>query len=166
MTTRPDPTSLFEGLDGRALEQREELISWLLDQGFDLGQIAGAVSPMFLPANRVLGHDGTLVSADDVAQASGVPVELEGDPVWWSSRYATWGWWVVVLFRANSDELSWLWVRVRTPGRVAIPKPKAARKAAAAETVASTTSKTGHARVHAGKHLTSRDNQRLLTSEP
>jgi hypothetical protein len=37
MTTRPDPTSLFEGLDGRALEQREELISWLLDQGFDLG---------------------------------------------------------------------------------------------------------------------------------
>jgi hypothetical protein len=118
------------------------------------------------PANRVLGHDGTLVSADDVAQASGVPVELEGDPVWWSSRYATWGWWVVVLFRANSDELSWLWVRVRTPGRVAIPKPKAARKAAAAETVASTTSKTGHARVHAGKHLTSRDNQWLLTSEP
>ena len=80
MTTGPDPTSLFEGLDGRALEEREELISWLLDQGFDLGQIAGAVSPMFLPANRVLGHDGTLVSADDVAQASGVPVALEGGP--------------------------------------------------------------------------------------
>lgn len=76
MTTGPDPNSLFEGLDGRAVEEREELISWLLDQGFELGQIAGAVSPMFLPANRVLGHDGTLVSADDVAQASGVPVEL------------------------------------------------------------------------------------------
>ncbi len=28
---------------------------------------------------------------------------LRGGPVWWSSRYATWGgWWVVVHCRANS----------------------------------------------------------------
>ncbi len=30
-------------------------------------------------------------------------------PVWWSSRYATWGWWVVVHCRANSAGVSSPW---------------------------------------------------------
>jgi len=35
--------------------------------------------------------------------------EIEGGPVWWSSRYAAWGWWVVVHCRANSVGVSWPW---------------------------------------------------------
>ena len=76
MISVPDPTSLLDGLDGRAREEREELVRWLLDNGFEAERIAGAVSPMMLPANRVLGDDGSLVSARDIAESSGVPVEL------------------------------------------------------------------------------------------
>src|ERR1700756_1791372 len=44
--------------------------------GFDVDQVRNTLSPILLPANRIFGDDGTLVSARDVANASGVPLEL------------------------------------------------------------------------------------------
>jgi adenylate cyclase len=76
VTSDPDPATLFEGLDGEARAEREELVRWLLDHHFDVERIAGAISPMLLGAVKVWGDDGTLVSAQDVAESSGVPVEL------------------------------------------------------------------------------------------
>jgi adenylate cyclase len=67
---------LLANLEGRARQERAELIAWLLDRGFDVDQIRGAFIPMLLPANRAIGDDGTSVSAREISQASGVSLEL------------------------------------------------------------------------------------------
>jgi adenylate cyclase len=59
-----------------ATDEREELVTWLLQQGFDQSQIDRAISPLLLPANRVYGDDGDVVSAQEVAETSGVPIDL------------------------------------------------------------------------------------------
>jgi adenylate cyclase len=67
---------LLDGLQWPAREERVELIGWLLGRGFDVDQIRGAFSPMLLPANRVIGDDGTWVSPREISEASGVSLEL------------------------------------------------------------------------------------------
>ena len=67
---------LLEHLDGRARQERAELIAWLLDRGFDVDQIRNAFIPMLLPANRAIGDDGTSVSAREVSESTGVSLEL------------------------------------------------------------------------------------------
>jgi len=67
---------LLEVLQGRAREERAELIGWLLARGFDVDQIRSAFNPMLLPANRMIGDDGTLVSAREVSESCGVSLEL------------------------------------------------------------------------------------------
>lgn len=67
---------LLDHLDGRARQERAELISWLLDRGFDVDQIRDAFIPMLLPANRAIGDDGTTVSAREISESSGVSLEL------------------------------------------------------------------------------------------
>lgn len=69
-------SELLEGLEGKARQERAELVRWLQDKGFDSDQIANSLSPVLLPVNRVFGDDGTLASREDVAQSSGVPLEL------------------------------------------------------------------------------------------
>src|SRR6201998_2935664 len=76
VTTDSKFPGLVDGLHGQARQEREELILWLLDRGFDVDQVRNTLSPILLPANRVFGDDGTLVSARDVADASGVPLDL------------------------------------------------------------------------------------------
>jgi adenylate cyclase len=76
VTTDAKFLGLVDGLHGQARQEREELILWLLDRGFDLDQVRNTLSPILLPANRVYGDDGTLVSARDVADSSGLPLEL------------------------------------------------------------------------------------------
>src|ERR1700758_5322607 len=76
MTTDSEFTGLIAGLEGQARQEREELTRWLLDRGFDVDQIRNALSPMLLLISRVYGDDGTLVSARDVAESSGVPLEF------------------------------------------------------------------------------------------
>jgi adenylate cyclase len=76
VTTDSKFSGLVDGLHGQARQEREELILWLLDRGFDVDQVRNTLSPILLPANRVFGDDGTLVSARDVADASGVPLDL------------------------------------------------------------------------------------------
>jgi adenylate cyclase len=67
---------LLGDLQGQARQERAELIGWLLARGFDFDQIRNAFSPMLLPANRVIGDDGMLVSAREVSESSGVSLEL------------------------------------------------------------------------------------------
>jgi adenylate cyclase len=76
VTTDSKFSGLVDGLHGQARQEREGLIRWLLDRGFDVDQVRNTLSPILLPANRIFGDDGTLVSARDVANSSGVPLEL------------------------------------------------------------------------------------------
>jgi len=71
-----DGSGLGDGVVSRAREEREELVRWLLDRGFRLDQIRKSLSPMMLASNRIIGDDGTAVWAREVADSSGVPVEL------------------------------------------------------------------------------------------
>ncbi|WP_041311646.1 adenylate cyclase regulatory domain-containing protein [Mycobacterium sp. JS623] len=76
MDPEPAPPGLLDGLDGRARQERQQLLRWLLDHGFDVDQVRNTPSPILLPANRVYGDDGTLVSARTVADSSGAPLDL------------------------------------------------------------------------------------------
>ena len=67
---------LLDDLQGRARQERAELIVWLLARGFDVDQIRGEFSPMLLPAHRIMGDDGTLISPREISQSSGVSLEL------------------------------------------------------------------------------------------
>jgi adenylate cyclase len=67
---------LLDDLQGRARQERAELIEWLLARGFDVDQIRSEFSPMLLPAIRLIGGDGVLVSPREVSESSGVSLEL------------------------------------------------------------------------------------------
>jgi len=67
---------LLADLQGPAREERAELIAWLLGRGFDVNQIRNAFSPLLLPANCALGDDGTSVTTRELADSSGVGIEL------------------------------------------------------------------------------------------
>src|ERR1700736_5226651 len=67
---------LLDGLDGEARQERAELIGWLFEQGFSVEQVRRAFSPVLLPANRVLGDDGTVISVQELSESTGVSVEL------------------------------------------------------------------------------------------
>jgi len=71
-----ETSGLLDGLDGDARAQRAELIAWLLERGFTVEQIRGAFAPMLLPARRVMGDDGTYVSAREIAESHGVDLLL------------------------------------------------------------------------------------------
>jgi len=70
------PTGLPAALLGRARQERKELVDWLIDRDFRRDQIGNALSPMLLAANRIIGDDGTTTSAREVAESSGLPLEL------------------------------------------------------------------------------------------
>jgi adenylate cyclase len=67
---------LLDDLQGRARQERAELIEWLLARGFDVDRIRGEFSPMLLPAIRMIGDDGVLVSPREISESSGVSLEL------------------------------------------------------------------------------------------
>jgi adenylate cyclase len=67
---------LLEDLEGRAHQERAELVESLLARGFDVDQIRNEFSPMLLPAIRMMGDDGTLVSPRAISESSGVSLEL------------------------------------------------------------------------------------------
>jgi adenylate cyclase len=79
MTADPDieASGLLYGLEGKARLDRAELIAWLLDRGFSMEQIrASRAAPMLLPAYRILGDDGTHVSARHVCESGGIELDL------------------------------------------------------------------------------------------
>jgi adenylate cyclase len=71
-----DIDGLLDGLQGQARTERAELLDWLLGQGFSVEQIRGAVSPMLMPAGRIVGDDGRYVSARKICDETGIDLEL------------------------------------------------------------------------------------------
>jgi adenylate cyclase len=71
-----EASGLLDGLDGRVREERAELIPWLLERGFTVEEIRGAISPMLLPARRAMGDDGTYVSAREISKQHHIDLEL------------------------------------------------------------------------------------------
>lgn len=71
----PEIDGLLDGLTGQARAERAELIPWLLSQGITVEQIRESFSPMLLAARRVLGDDGSYLSARQI----GEQVELDVD---------------------------------------------------------------------------------------
>jgi adenylate cyclase len=72
-----EASGLLYGLEGKARRDRAELIAWLLDRGFTMEQIrASRAAPMLLPSYRVLGDDGTYVSARQICEATGIELDL------------------------------------------------------------------------------------------
>jgi adenylate cyclase len=71
-----EASGLLDDLQGRARQERAELVEWLLERGFDVDQIRSEFSPMLLPAIRLIGGDGELVSPREVSESSGVSLEL------------------------------------------------------------------------------------------
>ena len=68
---------LLDGLEGDARQERIDLITWLLDHGFDMSQILGSVgAPLNLPGNRVLGDDGEYASAQQIAEATDIDLQF------------------------------------------------------------------------------------------
>ncbi len=71
----PETSDLLDGLTGRARAERAELIPWLLEQGISVEQIRESFAPMLLSARRVLGDDGTYVSARQISEQVGLDLD-------------------------------------------------------------------------------------------
>jgi adenylate cyclase len=71
-----EAAGLLDGLEGQARAERAELVDWLLGKGFTVDQIRGEVAPMLLPAGRIVGDDGTYVSARQICDETGIDLEL------------------------------------------------------------------------------------------
>jgi adenylate cyclase len=71
-----ETSGLLDGLEGDARAERAELISWLLERGFTVEQIRGAVAPMLLSGRRMLGDDGTYMSAREISDKHNIDLEL------------------------------------------------------------------------------------------
>jgi adenylate cyclase len=69
-------SALLDGLEGEARRDRAELVAWLMRRGFAAEEIAASVTPMLLPANRVMGDDGVYVSTREMVHATGIDLEL------------------------------------------------------------------------------------------
>ena len=68
---------LLDGLEGHARQERIDLITWLLDRGFGVDHIEGSLgAPLNLPASRVIGDDGTFVSAREICRSTGIDLEF------------------------------------------------------------------------------------------
>jgi adenylate cyclase len=71
-----ETTGLLDGLEGKARAERAELIEWLLAEGSSVEQIRDSFSPMLLASRRILGDDGTLVSAREISEQNGIDIDL------------------------------------------------------------------------------------------
>jgi adenylate cyclase len=71
-----EATGLLDGLEGKARAERAELIEWLFSKGFTSVQIGESFAPMLLATRRAIGDDGTLVSARQISEHTGLDLEL------------------------------------------------------------------------------------------
>jgi len=70
-----ESSGLLDGLVGEDRSERAELIRWLLDQGITVEEIRHSFAPMLLAARRVLGDDGTYLSARQISEQVGIDVD-------------------------------------------------------------------------------------------
>ncbi|MGH2930709.1 MAG: adenylate cyclase regulatory domain-containing protein, partial [Solirubrobacteraceae bacterium] len=71
-----DIEELLDGLEGPARAERAELIEWLLGQGITVETIRDAFAPMLLVSRRLMGDDGSYVSAREISEGYGIDLEL------------------------------------------------------------------------------------------
>lgn len=71
-----EASGLLDGLTGEARAERTELVAWLLDRGFTTEQIRGTFAPMLLPGRRVLGDDGTYMSAREISEKYNIEPQI------------------------------------------------------------------------------------------
>jgi adenylate cyclase len=71
-----EASGLLDGLEGKARAERAELIPWLLDRGVTVEQIRGAFAPALLAARKILGDDGTYVSARETSEETGIDLDV------------------------------------------------------------------------------------------
>jgi adenylate cyclase len=71
-----EASGLLDGLEGKARAERAELIPWLLERGVTVEQIRGAFAPALLAARKILGDDGTYVSARETSEKTGIDLDL------------------------------------------------------------------------------------------
>jgi adenylate cyclase len=71
-----DIDELLSGLDGNARAERAELIEWLFEQGITADEIRNAFAPMLLVSRRLMGDDGTYMSAREISESYNVDLEL------------------------------------------------------------------------------------------
>ena len=71
-----EASGLLDGLDDKTRAERAELIPWLLERGVTVEQIRGAVMPALLVGRRLLGEDGTYVSAREISEEKGIDLEV------------------------------------------------------------------------------------------
>ena len=75
-TVDPDIEELLDGLEGNARAERAELIEWLFEQGITADEIRGAVAPTLLATRRLMGDDGSCVSAREISRSAGIELDL------------------------------------------------------------------------------------------
>ena len=71
-----EASGLLDGLEGKARDERAELIPWLLERGITVEQIRGAFVPALLAARKILGDDGTYVSARETSEKTGIDLDV------------------------------------------------------------------------------------------
>lgn len=71
-----EATGLLDGLEGQARRERAELVEWLLERGFSADEIADTPTPMMLPGRRLVGDDGTRISARQMCDETGLDLDL------------------------------------------------------------------------------------------
>ncbi len=71
-----EASGLLDGLEGEARAQRAELIPWLLERGFTVAEIRDSVQPMLLASRRFFDEDGSLLSARQISEQTGLDLEL------------------------------------------------------------------------------------------
>jgi adenylate cyclase len=71
-----DIDDLLDGLDGAARTERAELVAWLLDQGITAEEIASTNPPLLLASRRIIGDDGTYVSAREISEQYDIDLML------------------------------------------------------------------------------------------
>ncbi|WP_431195886.1 adenylate/guanylate cyclase domain-containing protein [Mycobacterium camsae] len=72
----PDLDDLLDGLAGQARAERADLVRWLLEQGISAEEIATTNPPLLLASRRLIGDDGTYVSAREISETYGIDLDL------------------------------------------------------------------------------------------
>ncbi|BBY25133.1 pH-sensitive adenylate cyclase [Mycobacterium stomatepiae] len=76
MDDEVDIDDLLDGLEGAARTERAELVAWLLDQGITAEEIASTNPPLLLASRRIIGDDGTYVSAREISEQYDIDLML------------------------------------------------------------------------------------------
>ncbi len=71
-----EASGLLDGLEGKARDERAELIPWLLEQGVTVEQIRNSYTPALLVSRRILGDDGVYVSAREASEKTGIDLDV------------------------------------------------------------------------------------------